>query len=160
MRRFCCGTALIASVLLPLVGRAQVLTPSRVRVDTLTPLPQPKPLAVLPPGSLVHVCLDDCPGRRQPRAGWEPAFIIKDSAAHVLAMVPPGDSSYSRDPRHPLHLLDLLESGTIAGVEVLHDTSLVRLLGRGFENGLVMITLTPAGTMAWQSAVAWKATPP
>ena len=156
MRRFCCGTALIATVLLPLVGRAQVLTPSRVRVDTLTPLPQPTPLSVLPPGSFVHVCLDYCPGRRPPRAGWEPAFIIKDSATHVLAMIPPGDSSYGRDPRHPLNL----DLGMIAAVEVVHDTSLVRVLGRGFENGLVMVTLTPAGTMAWQSAAARKATPP
>jgi hypothetical protein len=149
-----CVVASIATLILPLAGRAQVLTPSRVRVDTLTRLPQPTPLAILPPGNAMRVCLD-CHGWRELRPGMEPAFIIKDSAAHVLAMIPPGDSAYRRDPWPRL-----LEPGMIAGVEVLHDTSLVRVLGRGFENGLLIITLTPAGTATWQSAVAREATPP
>ena len=69
-------------------------------------------------------------------------------------MVAPGDSLYYRDPRHPT-----LEPDMIAGIEVLHDTSLVRLLGRGFENGLVIINLSPAGTVAWQSTAVPKPTP-
>ena len=155
MRRlYCCTVVLIATLILPLAGRAQVLTPSRVRVDTLTRLPQPTPLAILPPENAVRICLD-CRGWRELRPGAEPAFIIKDSAAHVLAMILPGDSSYRRDPRHPV-----LEPGMIAAVEVLHDTSLVRVLGRGFENGLLIVTLTPAGTAAWRSAMARKETPP
>jgi hypothetical protein len=48
----------------------------------------------------------------------------------------------------------------IAGIEVLHDTSLVRVLGRGFENGLLIINLTAAGTLAWPSAAVRNPTPP
>jgi hypothetical protein len=69
-------------------------------------------------------------------------------------MVPPGDSSYRRDHLNPL------EPGMIASVEVLHDTLAVQVLGRGFENGLVVITLTPAGTKIWRSSIARKETPP
>ena len=154
MRRSC-STMFVIALLLPLAGEAQVLTPSRVRLDTLTRPPLPAPLPILPPGNNKRVCLD-CSGWG-PRPGREPAYIIKDSASHVLAMVPPGDSSYRNEQRHPLNLI---ESGMIASVEVLHDTSVVRVLGRGFENGLLVITLTPAGTLTWRSAVARKGTPP
>jgi hypothetical protein len=151
MRRMRDTVVVIATLLLPLPGQAQVLTPPRVRVDTLIRLPQPAPLQIL--GSSAHICLD-CHGWAI-RPGWEPAYIIKDSAARVLAMVPPGDSSYFRDPRH-----SLAEPEMIAAVEVLRDTSLVRVLGRGFDNGLVIITLTPGGTVIWRSAAARKETPP
>jgi hypothetical protein len=153
MRSVCCGIILIAGTLSPLTLRAQVVTPSRVRFDTLDRLPQPAPLPGVPPGG-IHICMD-CNAWRQLRPGSSPAFIIKDSAAHVLAMIPPGDSSLGRDPLHPA-----LEAEMIATVEVLHDTSLVRVLGRGFENGIVIVTLTPAGTITWRAAAARKATSP
>ena len=56
--------------------------------------------------------------------------------------------------RHPT-----LEPDMIAGIEVLRDTSLVWVLGRGFENGLLIIDLTPAGTVVRQSAAVRKPTP-
>ena len=146
-------SAVIATLLLPVLGEAQVLTPSRARVDTLTRLTPPAPLAIVAPTASVRIHLDG--GRYTIRPGTEPALIIKDSAAHVLAMVAPGDSLHFRDALHPK-----LEPDMIAGVEVLHDTSLVRVLGRGFENGLLIINLTPGGTVAWQSAAVRKPTPP
>lgn len=145
--------AMIASLLLPVLGEAQVLTPSRARIDTSTRLPPPVPLAIVAPTASMRIHLDG--GRYTIRPGTEPALIIKDSAAHVLAMIAPGDSLYFRDALHPT-----LEPDMIAAMEVLHDTSLVRVLGRGFENGLLIINLTPAGTVAWRSAAARKPTPP
>lgn len=145
--------AVIATLILPALGKAQVLTPSRARVDTLTRLTPPAPLAIVAPTAGVRIHLDD--SRYTIRPGTEPALIIKDSAAHVLAMVAPGDSLFYRYLRHPA-----LEPDMIAAMEVLHDTSLVRVLGRGFENGLLIINLSPAGTVAWQSAAGRKPTPP
>lgn len=142
-------SAVIATVLLPVLGEAQALTPSRARVDTLTRLALPA--SVAPTGSL-RIHLDGSPYTIRP--GTEPALIIKDSAAHVLAMVAPGDSLFFRDALHPT-----LEPKMIATMEALHDTSLVRVLGRGFENGLLIINLTPAGTVAWRSAAVRKPTP-
>ncbi len=133
----------IAALFVPLAARGQVLTPSRPPVDTIV-RPLPAPLPMLSARSGVRVCMD-CHGWEL-RPGTEPAFIIKDSASHVLAMVPPGDSLFFRDPLHSLG-----EANTIAAVEVRRDTSLVRVLGPGFENGLVIITLTPAGTVRWRS---------
>jgi hypothetical protein len=153
MRRFCSVTILIATLFLPSAGSAQAVTPSRERVDTLIRLPQPTPLAILLGTKTARICLD-CNGLRQIRPGTEPAFIIKDSASHILAMIPPGDSSY------PAPIFAALEPGMIAAVEVPRDTSLVRVLGRGFENGLIIVTLTPAGTVTWRAAAARKATPP
>lgn len=152
MRRFCCVTTLIAALFLPSVGRAQAVTPSRERVDTLPRLPQPTPLAKLL-GTTVRICID-CNGFRTIRPGTAPAFIIKDSASHILAMIPPGDSSY------PGPIFAALEPGMIAAVEVRRDSALVRVLGRGFENGLIIVTLSPAGTVTWRAAAARKATPP
>ena len=146
-------SAVIGILILPVLGEAQILTPSRARVDTLTRLPAPVPLAIGAPATSVRICFD-C-HRFTIRPGTEPAFIIKDSARHVLAMVAPGDSLYFRDPRHPT-----LEPEMIAGIEDLHDTSLVQVLGRGFENGLLIINLTPAGTVAWQTAAVRRPTPP
>ncbi len=154
MRYLCGGIALIVTALFPLAGGAQAVTPSRQRADTLNRLPLPTPVAIVPSGTAVRICLD-CSGWPQLRPDKAPAFIIKDSAAHVLAMIPPGDSSYSRDTRYPA-----LEPEMIATVEVLHDSSLVRVLGRGFENGLLIVTLTPAGTITWRAAAARKATRP
>jgi hypothetical protein len=71
----------------------------------------------------------------------ESAYIIKDATARVLAMVPPGDTSYLE----PGHRVRLLEPGMIASIDVVRDSALAPVLGRGFENGLIIITLTPAG---------------
>jgi hypothetical protein len=93
------------------------------------------------------------------RPGREPAYIIKDATARVLAIVPPGDTSY-QEPRHPVRLLGLLEPEMIASIDVVRDSALVPVLGRGFENGLLIITLTPAGTEAWRRATRRTQTPP
>jgi len=41
----------------------------------------------------------------------------------------------------------------IASIDVVRDSTLVPILGRGFENGLIIITLTPTGSEAWRRTV-------
>ena len=136
---------LIAAVALPMHGQAQVLTPSRTRPDSL-PRPAAAPLPAQPPARGERICID-CHGWTIPR-GREPAYIIKDAAARVLAMVPPGDTSSQGSP-FPVRLL---EPEMIASIDVVRDSALVTVLGRGFENGLLIVTLTPAGSEAWRRA--------
>jgi len=136
---------LIAAVALPPQWQAQVLTPSRTRLDSL-PRPAAAPLPAQSPANGERICVD-CHGWTIPR-GREPAYIIKDAAARVLAMVPPGDTSY-QGSQHPVRLL---EPEMIASIDVVRDSALVTVLGRGFENGLLIVTLTPAGSEAWRRA--------
>jgi hypothetical protein len=155
MKRFWWALVVIGAVILPSAGQTQVLTPSRIRLDTLIRVPLPAP-PTFPAATGMRICVD-CNGMGGPRPGKEPAFVIKDAAMRVLAMVPPGDTSALNDPRHPLRLL---EREMIAAIDVVTDSALVRVLGRGFENGLLVFTLSPAGTEAWRRAIARKETPP
>jgi hypothetical protein len=150
MRRLFRTVLGIAAVALSSEGQAQVLTPSRARLDSLPRPPAPPPL----PASGVRICLD-CHGWTI-RPEQEPAYIIKDATARVIAMVPPGDTSY----QEPGHRVRLLEPEMIASIDVVRDSALVPVLGRGFENGLIIITLTPAGTAAWRRAAPATKTPP
>jgi hypothetical protein len=156
MRRSFHTVLVIATVALSSKGRAQVLTPSRTRLDSL-PRPAAAALSGQAPAKGVRICFDCDGGTIRP--GQEPAYIIKDATARVLAMVPPGDTSY-QEPHHPVRLLGLLEPGMIASIDVVRDTALVPVLGRGFENGLIIIALTPAGTEAWRRATRRTQTPP
>jgi hypothetical protein len=156
MRRSFHTVFVIAAVALSSEGQAQVLTPSRTRLDSL---PRPAAASLGGPAAAngARICLDCHGGTIRP--GWEPAYIIKDATARVLAMVPPGDTSY-QEPRHPVRLLGLLDPGMIASIDVVRDSALVPVLGRGFENGLLIIALTPAGTEAWRRATRLTQTPP
>jgi hypothetical protein len=156
MRRSVHAVLVIAAVALSSEGQAQVLMPSRTRLDSL-----PRPVAASLPGQMpargVRTHIDD--GRYTIPPGHEPAYIVKDATARVLAMVPPGDTS-SQEPGHPLRLLGLLELGMIASIDVVRDSALAPVLGRGFENGLIIVALTPSGTEAWRRAARRAQTPP
>jgi len=156
MRRSVRAVLVIAAVTLSSEGQAQVPTPSRTRLDTL-----PRPVAASLPGQMpangVRIDIDG--GHYTIRPGHEPAYIIKDATARVLAMVPPGDTS-SQEPGHALRLLDLLEPGMIASINVVRDSALAPVLGRGFENGLIIVALTPSGTEAWRRAARRTQPPP
>lgn len=148
MRRSFHTALVIAAMALSSEGHGQVLTPSRMRLDSL-----PRPVAASLPGQMpangVPIHIDR--GHYTIRPGQEPAYIIKDATTRVLAMVPPGDTS-SQGLGHPLWLLDLLEPGMIASINVVRDSALAPVLGRGFENGLIIVALTPSGTEAWRRA--------
>jgi len=152
MKRSFRGVLMIAAVALSSKGQAQV-TPSRTRLDSL-PRPIAAPLPGPAPANGVRICID-CHGWTIP-PGRQPAYIIKDATARVLAMVPPGDTSY-QESRNPVRLL---EAEMIASIDVVRDSALVPVLGRGFENGLLIITLSPAGTEAWQRATRRNPPPP
>jgi len=147
------GCLMIAAVALSTAAQAQVVTPSRARLDSL-PRPIAAPLPGPAPANGARICID-CHGWTIP-AGRQPAYIIKDAAARVLAMVPPGDTSY-QESRNPVRLL---EAEMIASIDVVRDSALAAVLGRGFENGLLIITLSPAGTEAWQRATRRNPPPP
>jgi hypothetical protein len=144
----------MAAVALSSEAQAQVVTPSRPRLDSVRRPTAPPPLAGQTPDNGVRICLD-CHGWTIP-PGRQPAYIIKDATAHVLAMVPPGDTSY-QESRHPVRLI---EPNMIASIDVVRDSALVPVLGRGFEKGLLIITLTPAGTETWRRATRSTQTPP
>ena len=58
MTRFHTVLPMIATLILAVSGEAQVLTPSRARVDTFTRLPTPAPISIVAPTSGVRICLD------------------------------------------------------------------------------------------------------
>jgi hypothetical protein len=143
MKRWYCTLLVLAAATLPSVGAAQVLTPSRPQLDTLPRPHRSLPLSVGTPTpfSGPRFRIEE---RFSFRPGTEPAYILKDSAARVLVMVPPGNASSS---------LSRLELDQIAGIEVVSGDSLVRVLGKGFENGLIIITLTPPATPVWRAVI-------
>jgi hypothetical protein len=110
---------------------------------------------ILTPATGPRICLD-C-NNRTIRPGEEPGFIIRDERARVLAMIPPGDTAFRRDPGFPLQLI---EPDMISAMEALPERALAPVLGRGFSNGLIMITLTSAGAEAWERKTHRRATPP
>ena len=140
-----CIALWLAATLFPHLGGAQVPLPSRIRIDSVSAAPL---LSPFPPanGARASVCAD-CHGWGWP-SGAGPALIIKDSAARVLAMFPPGDSAYRSDPDYAA-----IDPEMIAAVQIVPDTA-VRPLGPGFENGIVIITLSSAGTQKWRALVA------
>ena len=153
MRRSFRAVSMIAAVALSSEAQAQILTPSRTRLDSL-PRPVPPPLLPGPtPANGVRICLD-CHRWTIPTGG-QPGYIIKDASARVLAMVPPGDTSYEESK----HIVRLLDAEMVNSIDVVRDSALAPVLGRGFENGLLIITLTPAGSEAWRRA-ARKGPPP
>jgi len=87
----------IVAALLPSIGQAQVGTPTRARIDTVTQLPSAARPRQQPAGGR-RICVDCGGGFRPERA---PAYIIKDSAARVLAMIAPGDTNSA----HPYRLI-------------------------------------------------------
>ena len=131
----------IVAALLPSIGQAQVGTPTRARIDTVTQLPSAARPRQQPAGGR-RICVDCGGGFRPERA---PAYIIKDSAARVLAMIAPGDTNSA----HPYRLI---KPEAIASISVVLDSVAVRVLGRGFENGIMVLTLSPAGTIDWLRA--------
>jgi hypothetical protein len=134
---------------------ATPLPVGHVRLDALSHLPPPPPLRMLPQATGPRICLD-C-NARSIRPGEEPGFIIKDARARVLAMIPPGDTAFRRDPPYPFQLL---EGDVISEIGVLPDSVLAPVLGGGFRNGLIVITLTTAGAELWERKTRSRATPP
>lgn len=130
---------------------AQAPASGKPQMDTIAAVPGTASRVRPMHGDGPRVCMD-C-GGWGPAPGSEPAFIIKDSGARVLAMVPPGDSVYSRGGRHPIPHVD---PALIAEIKVVRDTS-VRALGPGFGNGIIVITLTPAGSDAYRRELARSA---
>jgi len=48
----------------------------------------------------------------------------------------------------------------IASIDVVRDSALIAVLGRGFENGLLIVALTAAGTEAWRRSTRRTQTSP
>lgn len=92
------------------------------------------------------VCID-CSGWRTPPA---PAYLIRDTTGRMLTLVPPGDTTFYRADRG---IVGLIEPRLIADVQVLRDSAAVRALGRGFEHGVVLLTLTDRGAAIWRRHV-------
>lgn len=95
--------------------------------------------------------MDSCAYTRRPATF--PGLIVKDSAARVLATVASGDSTTIRN------LVGAIEPEMIGTIDIVRDSSLTLTLGRGFENGLIVITLSPAGTLEWQRRASAKSRP-
>jgi hypothetical protein len=94
------------------------------------------------PGShAVQVCID-CHGWG--RFGDAPAMIIKDAAYQVVMMVVPGDTLAVRDSTGDV------EPAWIERIDIVKPAAAVAALGRGFEQGILVIVLTPAGSDAWR----------
>ncbi len=142
--RVAAGVAILAPI-----ARAQSPTPQPIRFDSL-----PRPTVASPPAnpsipSAVHVCLDACPGSG-PRSRVMPDVIIKDSARRVLAQIPHRDLA---QPHTNAQQFPTVEPEMVGNIEVFPDSSLAPTR-REIADGLVVVTLSPAGTRAWGEALA------
>ena len=136
----------LAAVVSHPVAIAQTPTPQ----DLLGSLPRPA-VATLPGDPIVktglRICIDACPGsKRAPRVAF--SIVIRDSAERTLAVIPPGDTEPNRK------LIIPLEAPMIEHIDVEHDSSAVQPIGQA----RVIITLTPAGTIAWKRALRTRRT--
>ena len=134
------GAVVVIGGLGPRAGYAQG-SPEPARRDTIGKAAAgSKPAAVVAPEShAAQVCID-CHGWG--RVGEVLAMIIKDASYQVLMMVPPNDTSAVRDTTGDI------EPAWIDRIDIVKPEAAVAALGRGFEQGIVVIVLTPAGSEA------------
>lgn len=108
------------------------ITPSRDTVRSLIPL-----LAFVP----LHasVCIDYC-------KRWRPSanrgLLLRGSAHEPLAIVQQADTS---------QILSTLDPGMIDDLRVLRSREVVQCLGQEYDGGLIVVTLSAAGTKVWNA---------
>jgi hypothetical protein len=136
------GALVVAASLCAQVGYAQDAQ-AATRRDTIgKPVADSKAGALASPEShAVQVCID-CHGWG--RVGDMPAMIIKDATYRVVWMVAPSDTGAARDTTGDV------EPAWIAKIDIVKPAEAVAALGRGFENGILVVVLTPAGSEAWR----------
>lgn len=122
--------------------RAQVLTPSRPRFDSL-PLAAAVPPHPRASGAGGGLCLD-C-------HGWTLehglTYVIKDADARVLGVV--AASGTSADAAR---LMGLIDPAMIDSLRIVRDTAVVARRGSSLDNAVVIVTLSPSGSEAWRRA--------
>lgn len=136
------GALIVAASLSAHRGYAQDAPPP-VRHDTVgKAVAGSEAGAVATPGPhAVQVCID-CHGWG--RVGEMPAMVIKDATYQVVMMVAPGDTLTVHDTTGDI------EPAWIDRIDIVKPAAAVAALGRGFEHGIVVIVLTPAGSAAWR----------
>ena len=136
------GALVAAAVTSPRTGRAQI-APGVPPRDTATaasgsqngaPGAGPSPHAV-------KICID-C-------HGWGstsifPTIILKDAEYRVVMITAPGDTIAARDTAEGV------DPSWIDRIDIIKPAAAVAALGRGFEQGIVVVVLTPAGSEAWR----------
>ena len=143
------GTLMVAASLSGQVGYAQE-APRPARRDSSGTAAAGGMMADVAPGlHAVQVCID-CHGWVQ--VGDMAAMIIKDATYQVLMMVAPGDTLSVRDTTGDV------EPAWIDRIDIVKPAAAVAALGRGFEKGIVIVVLTPAGSDAWRLRRAQRPT--
>ena len=134
------GAILAVGALSPRAGYAQG-PPEPTRRDTMQESVAGSKAAVVvaPESHAVQLCID-CHGWG--RVGDMPAMIIKDASYKVVMMVLPGDTIAVRDTTGDI------EPAWIDRIDIVKPEAAVAAHGRGFEQGVVVIVLTPAGSEA------------
>ena len=135
------SAAVLAAIVVPCVARAQAPVGATPR-DTATTAAAGRKAEPGPPGPhSVQICID-CGGWGH-RAAM-PTMIFKDSEYGVVMIIGPGDTTAVRDTAGGV------QPAWIAKIDVIKPAAAVAALGRGFEQGIAIVVLTPAGSEAWR----------
>ena len=136
------GALVVAASLCAHVGYAQdAHAPTRRDTIGKTVAESKAGSVASPEPHAVQVCVD-CHGWG--RVGDMPAMIIKDAAYRVVRMVAPGDTLAVRDTTGDV------EPAWVARIDIVKPAEAVAALGPGFETGILVVVLTPAGSEAWR----------
>ena len=73
-----------------------------------------------------------------------PAMIFKDADCRVVMMVAPGDTTAASDTAGGV------EPAWIDKIDIVKPVAAIAALGQGFEKGILIITLTSAGSEVWR----------
>ena len=145
------SASVLAAVIVPGVGHAQAPVGATPR-DPATSATAGRRGDPIPPGPhAVQICID-CGGWGH--TGAMPAMIFKDSEYRVVMMIGPGDTTAGRDTAGGV------QPAWIDRIDVIKPAAAVAALGRGFEQGILIIILTPAGSEAWRLERARRASTP
>ena len=141
LNRLLRSASVLAAVVVPCVSQAQAPVGVTPR-DTATSATAGRKADPVPPGPhSVQICID-CGGWGQ--TGAMPAMIFKDAEYRVVMMIGPGDTTAMHDTPGGV------QPAWIDRIDVIKPAAAVAALGRGFEQGIVIIVLTPAGSEAWR----------
>ena len=143
------GALALAATIGSNVGRAQE-PPGAARRDTTVPARGATGVGEPAKPHAVQVCID-CHG--WPRASQWAAIILKDSDQRVLMMVGPGDTLAPPDTTTQI------DPAWVANIDIVKPVVAAATLGTGFEQGLAIVTLTPAGSNRLRHRRAQKTVP-
>ena len=148
LNRLLRSVSVLAAVAVPCVDHAQAPVRATPR-DTTTSVTAGRKADSVPPGPhSVQICID-CGGWGH--TGPAPMIIFKDSEYRVVMISGPGDTAAVHDTAGGV------QPAWIDRIDVIKPAAAVAALGRGFEQGIITIVLTPAGSEAWRREHARRA---